>query len=246
MNFRKGFLSFILAMAFAASILLVFSAYQSMSLRNAETETEMLLIELHTARELELKRALMNSVVHEGRNAIVEEAARLGIKLLFKDRTTVKEALKGLSGEKIVATVGRGLGMREARLEGAYKELGLDVDFWCGAVTQQELHAMPERMLNSGNLTKCSSDFPGRCYDLNFPAVRDDEIVTVCTGLLAGSIGIDPPSVLIKVSNFDQKVTPLILPIGDYVFGISILDRRNGMASVVTLPVGSGIKVYSV
>jgi hypothetical protein len=246
---RKGFLSLILVMAFVSSIFILYAIYASISLRNDSVESEMLKLTLYSTHEIEAKRALLNMIVHEGRKAIIEEGTRIGINVVFANPATVKEALKELSGDRLTASIGTGLGRRERALEDMFAQEGIDVDFWCGTITEEERHSLPQQMLTAGR-TLCPTPRPGRCFDLDTPANRKegDEMntVTVCTGLLTAAIDPTTPSVKAKITQFDSRVTPSITPIGSYVFGVSILDKKKNIASVVTIPVDSNIEIYTV
>lgn len=249
----KGFLSFILAMAFAASLLLVFSAYQSISLKNAETETEMLLIELHAAREIELKRTMMNMIAQESRRQAWNEALMTAEEYLLKRNASgnVSGALVDIikNADDISHEVGMKLKDLEP-LQGDYgNDFGLKVDFWCGAMSDEERRSLPGQMLLQSNKTKCDCcwDFDNMTQRLELDKAGNPRLreVTTCTALLDIFVTSDPPSFVTLIrSKPDPRVLEMNKPgcAGDWVFGISVLDERNRIASVAVLPAGSKIR----
>ena len=230
----KGFLSLILALLFAATILSLFMIYLALTTKNDQTRMELFLLEMYNTREVELKHAMIDMLAHETRAALKEEA----IKVLGREPTLI-ELFHFMTGDEITAAVGNKLKELE-ELQSYYKSnFSTDIDFWCGTITAEEKVRLPQEMLETGVVKKCTN-----CWDFSAPAerVETDKIrsVTVCTALLL--VILDPTDPEIKISSPDPRVDPAIPSKGEVVFGVSILDKRDGLASIITLPVGSRIR----
>jgi hypothetical protein len=218
----KGFLSLLLVLMFALILLALYSSYHNLMTKQDKIATELLLFEVYGAREVELKRAITTTIEYESRAAMEEEAERI----LGRPPTSY-ERFRSVTGVEVAAALGYKLKKLESR-EGDYKDnFGIDVDFWCGTITREEQVNLPREMLETNNTKKCSN-----CWDFDFsPTVG---VPTTCTKFLLVILDPAEPTTMI----YD----PTILTTGKVVFGVSILDKQNRIASIATIPAGSRVR----
>lgn len=211
----RAFLSLLLVLTIISTVLLLFSIYQRIKMKIFETEYETLLLESQSARELELKRAMINSVVHAAR----EEAQKID----------------GIGMRKEMA---KRLAELDSGLEKYYKEKNnIEIDFWCGTPSEEEIRKLPERLEKEGKVKPCPT-----CYDLNFPALIKRDSVEEATYICAALLDVDFLNNEVIISGPSQDVTAVWNPFEKPKLGVSIIDKRNGIYSVTTIPFNSKIK----
>jgi hypothetical protein len=212
----KGFITLLLTLLYLSAVLTMTALLQAVQGAETETQTEWLVLENHHARELELRRAILNTIMHSARSAAPVYS----------------------TSDDVSAAIGADLSALEDLEDSYFSDYyPITVNFWCGIMTDDELRSLPSLTLSSRLTQKCAD-----CVDLDAVAVRaqgeSGVPVTTCASMLSVNIA----DRTVTVSNPDPRVTPPFSTLGTPVFGITLLNSRDNLSSVVVIPQNTKVR----
>ena len=214
---RRGFISLILAIAFIYIALILLTYYFEVRSTSLKTEKELLILKNYNTRELEIKRAITNTIHHSLQQI-----------LLIKPDADSEEI------SKYIAT---NLALLESQEKSYYNTYHLDLNFWCGFLESKSYpNSLKENMIQTRTSIKCENckdfgEFIPRYFitSISGPEQIVEDLVPACTPFLSYNKELR----YIKISS-----PPLnYLWLGeDPAIGVSILDTVNNISSVVIIP----------
>lgn len=221
---KKGFISLILAIVFVYTALLLLAYYLEVRSASLKTENELLILKNYNARELEVKRAITNTIHHSLQKI-----------LLIKPDADSEEVSK---------YIGINLAALESQEKEYYNTYHLDLNFWCGFPGNESyLNSFKENMIRTRTAIKCEKckDFGELIPKYSIPSMLEPEkivedLVPACTPLISYNKELR----YIKISS-----PPLnYLWIGEEpAIGVSVLDTVNNISSIVIIPKGTIIPI---
>lgn len=210
----RAFISLILAIAFIYVTLLLLNYYLEIRVTALNTEKELLLLKNYNTRELEIKRAITNTIHHSMQQ----------IKLISPTADS----------EEVSIYVATQLALLESQENNYYKTYHLDLNFWCGFI-ENETQSMKNNMLSSKTSIKCTN-----CRDLKEIVTKYnlesetvvEKLVPACTPFLSYNREFNE----MKISSPPKEY--LWKGEGPSI-GVSILDTVNNISSIIILPKGA-------
>jgi hypothetical protein len=224
----KAFISLVLAIAFVYVTLLLLSYYLEARSSFLGTEKELLILKNYNTRELEVKRAVTNTIHH----ALQE----------------IPPGMEAENASRYIAGKLAGLESLEAGKGGKYYQTyHLDLNFWCGFI-DEETGVMKKEMLEKTSSIKCLN-----CKDLDefVPKYSIENIIAsrVDPTRLLQAVETMPACTPFLSYNRENKWIKVSEPPAEYVWigdnpaiGISILDTVNNISSIVIIPEGTIIR----
>jgi len=243
----RGVLSFLYAFAAIASILFVYSYYSSLKGEMDSTEHHLLVLEDRHAREMELKRAVTDTIRHS-------------ILISFiNDPNADLESIREQVGSDLSALRG---------LEGAegYKNYSYDdfrsrftVRFWCGNPSDDELRRTAEshKWFGQDNYIcdgchYLSETFAYAEFDINGNPIGAGT-KNVCAQFISidKSRGVSSVSISEMYNNIlhrritiSDPATLALLISNDIRFGAMVYDSIENVSSVAVIPMSTEIRWY--
>ena len=214
----KAFFSFLFVLSILSATIVLLSRFNAIENYSDKTISSLLLLEERHARELELKRAIVNTIIYSAR-----------------------EAPSVATADEITATIAEDLAKLEELETSYYNIKKLAVSFWCGSPTQQDLREAITAMHWSGKTALCRN-----CQKLSAWAVRIENNNKRTVRYCAKYLSVDTMQKVVTVSSADTRVIgPGIADVepgsGQSMFGASVYDTTNDIASVIMLPMSSRI-----
>ncbi|MFH1286110.1 MAG: hypothetical protein ABIH99_06025 [Candidatus Micrarchaeota archaeon] len=252
--FSRGFVSILLVLAIAAVLLLSASLFLSTRASSQELNSISLPLERKYNAELDVKHAMLEAMKKGAQEA--ELTFVLGGFETREIRDGAAERLAEL--EQFVE-------------ENYSRESGLEINIWCGSPSYEELNNLPEEMQRANKTLKCAScfDFSETEEECEIsaddveaflaggvpPCLTETKTVRKCSRFLyaetyhsklklAGFIVAQPASltsVYVRASLDGLSTVDTLISTNESIFGISILDKQNGIASVALIPSGTGV-----
>jgi hypothetical protein len=210
----RGFFSILYILFIFAVVLLIYTYYQNLHLLNERNSIDFVKFELYSDRETDLKNFIIDSIKHE------------------------IEPMKGdESSDYVVESVAEKLSLLESYESWYEQNFDFDVDFWCGYINDIEIKNLTESMVEQKRAIKCSNckDFDEMSVKLKYEDKKEVVPVRACSKFLSYS------PIYIQISE-DERVIWYLPPTGTPALGISIYDKKNGIASIVTFKEGTIIK----
>ncbi|VVB73580.1 Uncharacterised protein [uncultured archaeon] len=238
-------LSFLYAFAAIASILFVYSYYSSLKGDIDSTEHHLLVLEDRHAREMELKRAVTDTIRH---------SVNMTLSL---DPNADPEAIQERIGNDL--SLLRGVEGAEGYKNYSYGDFRsrFTVRFWCGNPSKEEL----DRVAETHDWSKKSDYICEGCHylDEEFAYITFDSDGNVIGGgtrnLCAQLLSVDKGNKIISVSASQLKnailrhrimiADPLsesVLLSGDSMFGVMVYDSAEDVSSVAVIPMSTEIR----
>jgi len=224
----KAFISLVLAIAFVYVTLLLLSYYLETRSSFLGTEKELLILKNYNVRELEVKRAVTNTIHH----ALQE----------------IPPGMEAENASRYIAGKLADLESQEASKGGGYyRTYHLDLNFWCGFIGE-ESESMKEEMLERVSSIKCSN-----CKDLDefVPKYSIEDIIAsrYDPSKLLQAVETVPACTPFLSYDRENKWIKVTEPPAEYAWigdspaiGISILDTVNNISSIVIIPEGTIIR----
>jgi len=213
----KAFLSFLLVLSVLSTNALLLSFHNTKREQSDKITNSLLGLEERHARELELKRAIINTIIYSAR-----------------------EMPESATADEVTAKVAEDLAKLEDLEESYYNIRRLAVSFWCGSPTQQDLKESLRSMQLSNRTVICrncqkTGEFAIRIGNNNQNAVR------VCAKFLS----VDTIQKIVTVSVADPRVVAASFGPDQYSgtpsIGAAIYDTSNNISSVIIIPLSSRI-----
>jgi len=214
---KKGFISLVLAISFIYVVFLLLAYYLELKVTTLKTEEQLIILKNYNSRELELKRAVINTI-HYSLQQI----------LIIKPDANSEEVSKYIAAN---------LALFESEETNYYNDYHIKINFWCGFI-ENETNSMKERILNEQSPIKCSNCKDFRDLIPKYSPNGDVELVPACAPFISydrvlRQVKISSPPVEYAWIGERQTIGPAV--------GISILDPIGNISSVVVIPEGTVI-----
>jgi hypothetical protein len=213
----KAFLSFLLVLSILSTNAFLLSFYNTRKEQLDKITNSLLGLEERHVRELELKRAIINTIIYSAR-----------------------EMPGSATADEVTAKVAEDLATLEGLEKSYYHIKKLAVSFWCGSPTQQDLKESLRLMQLLNRTVICRN-----CQKTDEFAIRiennNQNVVRVCAKFLSAdtiqrivTVSVADPRVVVASFGPDQySGTPSI--------GAAIYDTSNNISSVIIIPLSSRI-----